>query len=73
MSTLKYYEEQTKKLIGDLERVTRRLLAYQTTINRIDDFFEYANESTKDREFIHRELDKLTNKLVKINQEKAEK
>jgi hypothetical protein len=39
---------------------------YKKAINIIDDFFEYANESKKDREFIHEVLDNLTDKLTKI-------
>ena len=39
---------------------------YKHTINRIDDWFEYMNESKKDREFIHNELDRLTQRLTKI-------
>jgi len=39
---------------------------YKKTINRIDDWFEYMNESKKDREFIHAELDRLASKLTKI-------
>jgi len=48
------------------DKEEKALEAYKTTINRIDDWFEYANESKKDREFIHGELDKLTAKLTKI-------
>jgi len=39
---------------------------YKKTINRIDDWFEYMNESKKDREFIHEQLDNLTERLTKI-------
>jgi hypothetical protein len=39
---------------------------YKKAINKIDDFFEYANESKKDREFIHGVLDNLTIKLAGI-------
>jgi len=44
----------------------KALEAYKKTINKIDDWFEYMNESKKDREFIHTELDKLTEKLKLI-------
>lgn len=47
---------------------------YKKAINKIDDWFEYMNESKKDREFIHGVLDNLTGKLEKIyktNQDKA--
>jgi len=42
------------------------LREYKKTINRIDDFFEYANESKKDRAFIQEQLDGLTKRLEKI-------
>lgn len=48
------------------DREEKALKAYKTTINQIDDWFEYANESKKDRDFIHAELDKLTAELLKI-------
>lgn len=41
-------------------RLSRLLQEYQRTINQIDDFFEYTNESKSDREFIHAKLDALT-------------
>lgn len=44
----------------------KALDAYRDTINRIDDFFEYRNESKKDRKFIHEQLDKLSEKMEKI-------
>jgi hypothetical protein len=44
------------------------LNAYQRTINRIDDFFEYANESDSDREFIHKQLEHLTDALQHIQE-----
>lgn len=40
--------------------------AYKCTINRIDDWFEYTNESLADRKFIHEQLDSLTKKLIEI-------
>lgn len=42
------------------------LETYKHTINRIDDWFEYSNESKKDREFIHKQLDALTKRLGRI-------
>ena len=44
----------------EIIRLRRQLQEYQRTINQIDDFFEYANESKSDREFIHMKLDGLT-------------
>ena len=50
--------------IGEKDR--KALEQYVKTINRIDDFFEYANESKSDRLFIHKQLDILTLNLKKI-------
>lgn len=47
-------------------RNTEALHAYEKTINKIDDFFEYANDSKKDRTFIQEQLDILCNKLQVI-------
>ena len=44
----------------EIIRLRRQLQEYQKTVNQIDDFFEYANESKSDREFIHKKLDALT-------------
>lgn len=41
-------------------------IAYREAINEVDDYFEYRNESKKDREFIHKVLIKLTNRLSRI-------
>ena len=43
----------------EIVRLSRLLEEYQRTINQIDDFFEYTNESKSDREFIHAKLDAL--------------
>lgn len=52
----------------DEERIklTKQREAYQIAVNRIDDFFEYSNESKKDREFIHGVLGTLTKTLSNI-------
>lgn len=42
------------------------LKEYIKTINKIDDWFEYSNESKKDREWINSTLDELTSKLKTI-------
>ncbi len=44
----------------EIMRLRRLLQEYQRTMNQIDDFFEYTNESKSDREFIHAKLDALT-------------
>ena len=60
------------RIFAEGEKNKKVLKAYIHTINRIDDFFEYSNESKKDREFIHEQLDKLTEQLTKIyNSEKS--
>lgn len=38
---------------------------YVKAINKIDDHFEYSNESLKDRAFIHKVLAELTESLSK--------
>lgn len=65
-----------EKELKRLERMapTLKLVAHQKqelellwkTINKIDDFFEYTNESVKDREFIHATLEELTNRIVEL-------
>jgi hypothetical protein len=54
------------KKITDKEKTEAALKAYIESINEIDDYFEYANESKRDREFVHSVLNKLTNKLTGI-------
>lgn len=39
---------------------------YIKAINKIQDHFEYANESLKDRAFIHKVLAELTESLSKV-------
>jgi len=54
------YEELTK----DLNRTKAILALYTKTINRIDDYFGYADEHPKARRQIHRLLDDLTDKII---------
>jgi len=60
-------EQRTEEYIRELEyRVAileQRNRAYQHTINKIDDWFEYMNESVEDRKKIHEILDNLTLRL----------
>ncbi len=51
---------------SDEDKNKLALNEYRKTINTIDDFFEYTNESNRDRAFIHATLDNLTLNLVKI-------
>lgn len=39
------------------------LRLYVQALNRIEDYFEYMNESKKDREFVQKVLSELTEKL----------
>ncbi len=55
-----------EKVFARSQKDTQALEEYRNTINKIDDFFEYANESTKDRQKIHELLDKLAAKLRTI-------
>ena len=47
-----------------------KLECYQKAINRIDDYFEYSNESKLDRERVHKILADLTTNLVKSEEQK---
>jgi hypothetical protein len=58
--------ENVARVFAISEKDKKALEEYKKAINKIDDFFEYANESKKDREFIHGVLDNLTGKLAKI-------
>ena len=42
--------------------------AYRNFVNQIEDYFEYSNESLKDREKVHQLLGNLTDKLVEIEE-----
>ena len=60
----------TGDMMDEMEREIIKLRkqreAYQIATNRIDDFFEYSNESKADRKFIHNVLDTLTKTLSNI-------
>jgi len=67
-------EQRTEEYIKELEyevallkervkKVEARNRAYQFSINKIDDWFEYMNESDTDRKKIHEILDNLTLRL----------
>jgi hypothetical protein len=51
---------------NECDKLKKKLSAYQEAVNKIDDFFEYANESKSDRERVHEILDNLTLKLSTI-------
>ena len=42
----------------------RELRVYRRAINRIDDYFEYRNESDKDKAYVMSVIDELTNELA---------
>lgn len=50
----------------ECDKLRKKLRAYQEAVNKIDDWFEYANESDADREKVHEILDNLTLKLSTI-------
>lgn len=45
----------------------KELSLYRKAINQIDDYFEYINESKRDREFVHKILDKLFNDVIELH------
>ncbi len=61
--------DKVATIFAQSNRTSEALDQYRKTLNRIDDFFEYANESKKDREFIHMQLDALNERLLKIYNE----
>jgi len=63
------FEQQENEIIELKRKVHRQdelIAAYQKTINRIDDYFEYTNESKSDREEVHTILARLTKFLTQI-------
>jgi len=60
----------TLKHLCEKEKTEAALAAYTETINDIDDYFEYASESQRDRNYVHEILGKLTEKLTKIYKHK---
>jgi hypothetical protein len=46
------------------QALRNRLTIYQGAVNEIDDYFEYRNESKKDRKKVHEILKRLTENLV---------
>ena len=56
-------DEEIFALKRKVHRQEEIISAYQKTVNRIDDYFEYRNESVSDREEIHEILNGLTQTL----------
>ena len=52
----------------ELMKTQRMLMAYWKTVNQIDDYFEYSNESQQDKRFIIDVLTQLRRKLKKIGE-----
>lgn len=51
----------------EFKRVQKNLELYQKAVNKIDDYFEYRNESAKDRNYIYGILLELSESLKKVN------
>lgn len=51
------------ELQSTLNGANKLLSAYQVAVNKIDDYFEYANESLKDRKKVHQILGNLTDEI----------
>jgi len=47
----------------------RYLRVYRNFVNNTDDYFEYRNESKKDRQKVHQLLQNLTDQLVNLEEE----
>ena len=64
------FEQNIEGLVGvfniykkNVNLALNRLESYQRAINKLDDYFEYRNESVKDREVVHAILAKLTKEI----------
>lgn len=58
----KSYDE----ILQELNKQKKYLNCYRDFVNQIDDYFEYRNESLKDRKKVHQLLGNLTDKLGEI-------
>ena len=61
--------EARRRTMIEIDGLRKRLDLFQETINKIDDFFEYRNESVTDRKQVHLILNQLTESLKKENRE----
>ncbi|ASU03330.1 hypothetical protein [Pseudoalteromonas phage J2-1] len=52
------------QLLEENQKLQKQLYWYRYSVNQIDDYFEYRNESLKDRKKVHQLLGNLTDKLV---------
>lgn len=53
------YQERGKTI----KSLRSKLIAYQTAVNRVDDYFEYSCKSAKDRDVVFNILSKLCKNL----------
>ena len=56
------------ELLESIRKEVRYRGAYRDFTNQIEDYFEYSNESLKDRKKIFQLLGNLTDKLVEIEE-----
>ena len=56
------------QLLEENQKLQKQLHWYRYSVNKIDDYFEYRNESLKDRKKVHQLLGNLTDKLVEIEE-----
>ena len=59
------YEE----LLKENKLNVRYTWAYRNFVNKVDDYFEYQNESKKDRQKVHQLLQNLADQLVNLEEE----
>lgn len=57
------------ELYESVSKLASYIGSYRNFVNQIDDYFEYTNESMKDRKKVHQLLQNLTDQLVKIEEE----
>ena len=58
-----------EEIISTLNKKEHQLQVYRNSMNEIDDYFEYRNESASDREFIHEVLHELCLDLMALEAE----
>ncbi len=53
----------------ELEKITKQRDIMHRGLNQIDDYFEYMNESKRDRDRVQAILNRVTDSLVKLEKE----
>lgn len=61
-----YLVSEVQLLREKLERKNKVLNIYIQAVNELDDYFEYRNESTKDRAFVFDAIGNLCEKIKSI-------